>query len=286
VSERVAAAEAIPSIIPLRRQVPARSGVGTLVSRWTTIDGRRMHARVSTDPVPPERIPVVLVHGMVVSSLYMVPTAERLAPEFPTFAPDLPGFGNSDPPPHVLCVPELADALARWLKAVGLERVALVGNSLGCQIVADFAIRYPESVERAVLVGPTVDPHNRSGFQQVIRLFQDGRHEPGSLLLIQLRDYWRAGFRRALHTFRFMMADRIEEKLPHVRAPTLVVRGARDAVVPQRWAETAAELLPDARLRVIPGAAHAVNYDSPLELVRVIRPFLLQSAPAAAHPLA
>jgi 2-hydroxy-6-oxonona-2,4-dienedioate hydrolase len=262
----------------LRRRHPLAVGKGPLQSRWTVVDGRRMHMRVSTDPVPPDRVPVVLVHGMVVSSLYMVPTAERLAPEFRTFAPDLPGFGHSESPPYVLNVLHLADTLADWMEAVGLERAALVGNSLGCQIVADLAVRYPERVERAVLVGPTVDPRNRRTFQQVTRLLLDGQMEKAGLMLVHLRDYWKAGVRRAYRTYQYMMEDRIEEKLPRVRVPTLVVRGGKDPVVPQRWVEEAIRLLPSGKLRVIPGAAHAVNYDAPLELVRVMRPFLLEGA--------
>ena len=54
---------------------------------------------------------VVLVHGQIISGLYMVPTAERLATRFPVFAPHLPGVGLSKPR-RPLCVPELADALA------------------------------------------------------------------------------------------------------------------------------------------------------------------------------
>ena len=70
------------------------------------------------------------------------------------------------------------------------------------------------------------------------------------------------------------MEDRIEEKLPHVRVPALVVRGSKDPIVPQRWAEEVARLLPMGRLVVVPGAPHTLVYDAPLELARVVRPFL------------
>ena len=56
--------------------------------------------------------------------------------------------------------------------------------------------------------------------------------------------------------------------------PTLVVRGSRDQIVPQRWAEEAARLLPMGRLVVIPGAAHTANYSAPMELAHVTRAFL------------
>lgn len=53
-----------------------------------------------------------------------------------------------------------------------------------------------------------------------------------------------------------------------------MVRGSRDPIVPQRWAEEVARLLPRGRLEVIPGGPHVVNYTVPAEFVRVIRPFL------------
>jgi pimeloyl-ACP methyl ester carboxylesterase len=107
------------------------------------------------------------------------------------------------------------------------------------------------------------------------------RHEPRSLRVVVMGDYLHVGAGRAVRTFRYMLQDRIEEKLPLVRVPALVVRGSRDALVPQRWAEQVSRLLPMARLVVIPGAAHTVNYNAPLELARIVRPFLEAEQPHA-----
>ena len=248
--------------------------MGHLTSLWTTVQGRRLYARVSTDPVPPGRLPVVLVHGLVVSSLYLAPTAARLAPDYRVYAPDLPGFGESDKPPEVLTVPGLTEALAAWMDAVGLARAALLGNSLGCQIIAEFGVRYPERLDRAIFTGPTMDRRGRTALEQIKRLAIDGPREPPHLGPVMLRDYWVAGPRRAIRTLQYALADHIEEKLPQVQAPILVVRGGRDPVVPQRWAEEVTNLLPRGRLVAVPGAGHYVTYDAPLELVRVVRPFL------------
>lgn len=93
-----------------------------------------------------------------------------------------------------------------------------------------------------------------------------------------LLDYLSAGLGRSLATFRYALEDPIEEKLPRVRVPTLVVRGDRDPIVPQRWAERAARLLPEGRLVVVPGAAHTMNYAAPSELARVVRKFVREGA--------
>jgi 2-hydroxy-6-oxonona-2,4-dienedioate hydrolase len=231
-----------------------------------------VHARVSVESAGSP--PVIFVHGIGVASRFMVPIAEVLAPYHRIYAPDLPGFGESGKPAHVLNLVELADALASWMWAIGLESAAFLGNSFGCQIVVDLALRYPELVERVILQGPTMDPQARTALRQISRWLRNSPQEPLSHGLISAREYPRCGFRRLIRTFRYALEDRIEEKLPHMRVPVLVVRGSKDPIVPQRWAEEATRLLPDGRLAVIPGAPHTVVYDAPLELARVVLPFL------------
>ncbi|HEV2108014.1 MAG TPA: alpha/beta hydrolase [Thermomicrobiales bacterium] len=218
--------------------------------------------------------PVVLVHGFVISSRYMVPAAEQLARQYPVYAPDLPGFGRSTKPGRALSLTELADALVAWLDVMGLEQPVLLGNSFGCQVIADLAVRYPDRLARAVLIGPTIDRHRRTALQQIARLQLDMLREPASLPLLHIPDYVRAGPRRIFRTYQEMMRDRIEENLPLISIPTLVVRGTRDPVAPRDWVEEVTRLLPAGRLAMIPGAAHAVNYNAPLELARLVRGFL------------
>ncbi len=253
-------------------------GTGELQSRWAVVDGLRMHARVPARQASEEAPAVVLVHGLVVSSRYMIPTLARLAPRHRVYAPDLPGFGRSEKPPRTLDIPGLARALDGWMAATGLTSAVLVGNSMGCQIIAELAVRNPARVERAVLQGPTMDPEARTALQQAARLALDGTREPPSLLPIMLLDYLSAGLRRSLATFQHALEDPIEEKLPHVRVPTLVVRGERDPIVPQPWAERVSRLLPEGRLVVVPGAAHTMNYAAPSELARVVRTFVREGA--------
>ncbi|HSP79629.1 MAG TPA: alpha/beta hydrolase [Myxococcaceae bacterium] len=261
-----------------------------VVSRWTRVGNLRIHHRASTHPVPPDAPTVVLVHGMVVSSRYMVPTLLLLARSARVLAPDLPGYGLSDDPPRPLKdVSALADALAEWMEAAGLERAVLLGNSLGCQTLAAFGVRHPERTEGLVLQGPTTDPEARTAWKQIARWLANGPRERPLQLPIMVRDYWEAGFRRSLLTLRMALEHPIEDELPHIQAPTLVVRGSRDPIVPQRWAEQVARLLPRGRLVVIPGGAHTVNFSAPLELVRVVEPFLRELRAGAgsertAHP--
>lgn len=247
---------------------------GRLESRWTTVQGYSLHWRVSVDPVPACAPAVVLVHGYGVSSRYMVPTARLLAPHYCVYAPDLPGWAKSPKPAHVLDLPELADVLVAWMEAVGLDRAAMIGNSMGCQIIVDAAVRYPERIDRTVLIGPTVDPQNRTVLQQASRILLDMLFEAPSQPFLVAWDYLVFGPRQAWRTAQYALADRIEEKLPRVQIPTLVVRGEYDPIAPQRWADEAARLLPWGQLVVIRGVGHTVNYSAPEKLVRVVRPFL------------
>ena len=245
----------------------------TLESVWMRAGEYRMHARVSRFP-DPAKPPVVLVHGLGVSSRYLVPTAVRLADDYRMFVPDLPGFGRSERPRHILDVSGLADALESWMDAAGLPNAALLGNSLGCQVIVDLAVRRPERVERAVLVGPTMDAHARSATVQVGRLILDSIREPPTTTLLVFFDHLTCGPVRLLRTFGAGLRDRVEDKLPRMRCPTLVVRGTHDPIAPRPWVEEVARRLPHGRLIELVGAPHAANCSTPLELVRVVRPFL------------
>lgn len=238
------------------------------------VGGVRMHAFVSTNDAPAENVPLVLIHGLGVSGTYWLPTAALLGEHFHVLVPDLPGFGDSDKPHHVLDLRELADVLVAWMDEMGVDRATLVGNSMGCQIAVHVAVAHPDRVTRLVLQAPTIDPGARSAARQIGRLIVDGLVEPPSLLPIVTRDYLKCGYRRIARTLRHSLEDPIEEKLPQVHAPALVVRGARDVIVPQYWAEEAARLLPIGRLVVVPGAAHAMNFALPMELTRIILDFL------------
>ena len=251
------------------------SGQGAMLRDvWTESRAGTYYARSNAESAAPDAPIVVLVHGMVISSRYMVPTAERLAPWCRVYAVDLPGYGRSYKPARPLALPELADALAAWMEAAGIARAHLVGNSFGCQIIAELALRHPRRIDRLVLQGPTVDPAARTLPRQVLRLFLNSLREPTSLGRISRQDYRAAGLRRAWVTVKMALHDRIEDKLPRIQAPTLVVRGTRDPLVSRAWAERIVRLLPDGRLMEIEGAAHTINYSAPDEFVRVIAPFL------------
>ncbi len=94
-----------------------------------------------------------------------------------------------------------------------------------------------------------------------------------------MKDWRDAGLKVLLGTFRHCVRHRIEDVLPEITAPTLVVRGDRDPIVPQGWAQEATTLLRDGRLAVMPDVSHRIINTRPEQPVELALPFLLGGEP-------
>jgi 2-hydroxy-6-oxonona-2,4-dienedioate hydrolase len=188
-------------------------------------------------------------------------------------APDLPGYGRSATPPRALDIQQLAQALGVWLDLAGMTCATVLGNSVGCQIAVEFALQSPLRVSSLVLVGPTMDPGAPTIRAQFGRLVRDAVREPLSLNLVEARDYLRMGPLRILSTARFALADPFEAKLPRIPQPALVIRGERDTIVSQGWAERVAALLPDGRIAVVAGAPHAAHWAAADDVAGLVEEF-------------
>lgn len=264
----------------LRLAMAAPRPAGRFESRWTTVRSVELHDRMSVRPGT-GRLPIVLVHGLAVSHRYLMPLADRLAPRHPVRVVDLPGFGLSGDPGEILDLHTLADWLAEWLVVTGDSPVALAGNSFGCQVAVEVALRHPKLVNALVLVGPTMDPGARTAARQIARWVMNLRHEDPLQGVVLLRDLADAGVRRAVGTFRIALRDVIEDKLPAIRIPALVTRGGLEPVVSQGWVEQACGLLAQAELAVIPKSPHNANYTAADRLAPVILTFLDRVNPSA-----
>lgn len=258
-----------------------------LLEDWTTIPAiasigeLRMHARVRND-APTLLPPLVLVHGCGIASSYLVPLAARLAGHAHVYAPELPGHGESDHDSHPLTLWELAQALVAWMDARGLRSAILLGHSLGCQVVAEAAARRPDLAAGLVLVGPTCDASARSMPKQVGRALAASIHERPSVSLWASLDYDRAGADVLDEEMHEMVKHHLEDVLPRIAAPVRVVRGERDHIAPQAWAEAVARLARAPAPIVIPKWGHAVHYDDPDAVAGVVLA-LAHTLPARTH---
>jgi pimeloyl-ACP methyl ester carboxylesterase len=239
---------------------------------WLDLDGRRLLYRTNADPSPPDDAPVLIhVHGFAISGRYLMPTAYRLARDFRTFVPDLPGFGRSERPPRPFDIPELADALARFLDAVGVERATLLGNSLGCPIIGEFLDHFPDRVERVIFVSPAGGLYNQPLPKGLSQLIVDTLREPPGMAKFVVSDYLHYGPVATFNLIRSMLAYPTTERIAELTIPTLVVLGSRDPFVSERWVRRRAKGLPHVTALTIEGAAHAINFSHPEQLANVVR---------------
>ena len=219
---------------------------------------------------------VVLVHGIGVSRRYFTPLAEDLSSTHRVLALDLPGFGQSPDPSHgrVLSVEEMGEVVAALIRAAGVHRPVLVGHSMGSQVVTAAALSDPDAAGSLVLLGPVIEPGARSFARQAMRLARDARHERPAANAIMVQEWLRCGPRRYLATVPSMLAYPLEERLPDVDVPTLVVRGEHDPVAPRDYVERLAGLASDGRGVEVAGAGHIAMHRRPAvvaDLCRTVR---------------
>jgi pimeloyl-ACP methyl ester carboxylesterase len=245
-------------------------------SHWLRVGGLRYHALVAVPPEnQPAARPLVLVHGNGVSSAYWSRLQPLLAVRRPVYAVDLPGCGRSETPRTMLDVPRLGAALAGWLAAAGLERVDLLGHSLGGQIVADVAHHCPGRVGRLVLAAPSIGRPGPGAARRWALIARDALREPASLLPAVVPAYLRCGPRRIVCTDLLAGRDDLPTTLARVSQPVLVVRGTRDCVVSRADVRRLLDVLPGrGRLVELPDAAHALHWRRPHALARIVDAFL------------
>jgi 2-hydroxy-6-oxonona-2,4-dienedioate hydrolase len=219
-------------------------------------------------------LPIVILPGLGASCRTMLPLARLLPPEREVSIVDPPAHGESERPPRALSLSEYAGITAAWLDARGFERAVCVGHSFGSQVLVELAGDLPELVDRLVLISPTVDAQERTMGSQLARLLLDATREPPALLGLLIRDYAKTGLLALRDIGRVAISDRVEARLPSITAPTLIVRGSRDPLVPERWAREVAKLLPHAKLVVIPRGSHAVQYEAPEAVAQAVQEFL------------
>lgn len=191
--------------------------------------------------------PVVLLHGGAsTSSEWLGPMAE-LSGTHAAYALDMIGYGRSSRHERGYYLSDLAETVERSLDKLGLGSVTLVGHSLGGRVAMEVAFREPGRVERLVLV-------DTMGFSplamwakavgavtwSVRRLFKHPQPFP-TLLLKEGEDH------------NWICLDR----LPRLNMPTLIVWNLHDPYFSVKGAIEASRLIPDARLKVIPGFGHS-----------------------------
>ena len=251
---------------------------------FVTVEGARFHYRTSGDG-PTD---VVFVHGFCQSSLYWEPSLGSLPSSCRGFALDLRGFGDSDKPEEPYTLPVLADEVAAFLDALGLNRVALVGNSMGGVVCQAFATRHRGRLSKLALLstGPFVrDPvaardrarrfatmaWEREAFSALIARFFVRRPDNFE----ELVDVAMRASRRAMVEITLSMASlSFLEALRGLAVPTLIVQGAEDTIRPPEEGRLLHEAVEGSRFFVLEGASHTPMLERPEQLHALLWDFL------------
>jgi pimeloyl-ACP methyl ester carboxylesterase len=233
-----------------------------------------------------DRLPIVVLHGWGASGAAVGSILNCVAADRRAVAPDLPGFGASDPPPVAWGSAEYAELVRTFLKQLGIERASFIGHSHGGRVAIRLAATAPELVERLVLVdsagirpwrGPTY--HARvMAFKTARRLLQSGPLRGSGAVQEWLGERFGSADYRQAGTMRGTLVRLVNEDLraflPRVGAPTLLIWGERDDQTPLADGRLIERLIPDAGLVVFPGAGHFAYADDPGRFCRIVSHFL------------
>lgn len=218
--------------------------------------------------------PVVLVHGLSGSARWWDMTVPALAARYRVYLVDLPGFGSMRRAKGGFVLSEAAGWLSSWMEAVGLERVHLVGHSMGGYISVVLAARRPDLLDRLVLVAPAGVPTGRSMFGYLLPLLRVGLYMAPGFLSVLLRDALRTGPLTLLGAAREILAEDVRKYLRGIEAPTLLIWGRQDTLVPPSGGDVMREEIPSSRLLVLEGAGHVPMFERSAETNAAILAFL------------
>ncbi|MEJ7569743.1 MAG: alpha/beta fold hydrolase [Gaiellaceae bacterium] len=219
--------------------------------------------------------PLVLVHGLAGSWRWWRPVLAALAEEHTVHLLDLPGFGRL-PQVRAFQLDRALDWLAAWARATALGPVDLVGHSLGAVLCARLAARHPETVRRLVLVAPAGFPGRGAAGSALPLALELLRSRP-RLLALLARDSIRSGPLTIGTAALAVVGADLRIDLPRVEAPTLVVMGRRDVLIPAWHGEELARSLACGRVVVLEEAGHVPMVDAPGAFSRELLEFLRES---------
>ena len=223
--------------------------------------------------------PLVFVHGLAGSSRWWRANTRLLSKHFTVYLVDLPGFGRSRATGRGPLA-ELVASLPGWLDRHGLERVHLVGHSMGGYIASHLAATRPERVGRLALIDSVGIPLNLNVAQMLRRVLQGLPHSAPLFVPIVVADGLRAGLPYLLRLTNEIVQVDTRVLLPQIEAPTLLLWGTRDTVVPPALGLEMSELIPDSRFYFIPRAGHNAMADRPELVNRYLVDFFLQALPS------
>jgi 3-oxoadipate enol-lactonase len=242
--------------------------------------------------------PLLMIHGLGYDRFGWGKLPDLLAENFQVVVFDNRGVGDSDVPGGPYAVSQMAEDARAVLDTAGIDSVHVLGVSLGGYIAQELVLAHPDRVRKLVLAstapgGPRSVPMPAAGIEAFGR-FPAMKREAGLRLLVEnsLGEY---GVREQPELVEEIYRYRLErgptlagwqaqayagatfdayDRIPGIRAETLVLQGGADNVVDARNAELLVELIPGARLELIPDRGHLLVWQEAERLAPIVREFL------------
>lgn len=235
--------------------------------------------------------PLIIIHGGGDGARAWVKNMEELAKDYAIYVPDLPGFGLSQPMDGDYYIPELVEFVDDFSYQLGLESFHLVGHSLGGGIALSYALKFPKKITKLVLVSSMCLGHEialwvrflaspaliRSIGRAVIAILKGVKWVADLILSpaefaipFSIASVYLGGSVSTLKEQTTVLAHRLSE----IMAPTLVVWGAKDPILPVSHAYAAAQLIPDCQVKVFEDCGHSVYRQKIDEFSHLLKGFL------------
>ena len=242
--------------------------------------------------------PVILLHGSGGEGARWMPTIQGLAPDFRVIAPDQIGWGASDKPMTIYHGGVFAEFLARFMKEIGVPKAALIGQSMGAGVALQMAVKYPQMVERMVLVngGGFTSPNDppragapdwharqiaNAGTLGESREYLEKMYYNHSLITDELVEHNLILRLRSAYTAESVqtanargLGNLTEEEVRGIKMPTLPVWGANDKLSPPANADKLNAAISGSRKVLIDKAGHYPFIEHQDQFNAAVREFL------------
>lgn len=232
--------------------------------------------------------PLFCLHGWGQSHQNLESLAKLLTNDADPYLFDLPGFGESPPPDSAWSADDYADHFISYMDEQKIPSASFLGHSFGGKVSMSLAERYPDRVDRLILLAPSgLKPRlslpkkiSRLGVRTSARLIKTYDRVCGTRYFVDFfipkygsRDYQNASAMRAI-LVKSVNED-YRERVTHITCPTLLLWGEKDTETPVEMGRRLSNLIPHCQLQVFPYHDHYLAHDVGAHLMaKSILPFL------------
>jgi pimeloyl-ACP methyl ester carboxylesterase len=217
-----------------------------------------------------------------------LPFMRTLTARFEVIAPEHPGFGESDTPDWLDTVHDLAYFDLDLLAELDLDRVHLVGLSLGGWVAAELAVRDTSRLASLTLVGAAglqvngvkqIDPFLGTDEQHIRDFFHDQSRADETIAQWLAPERVDVAMKNRVTAARLSWQPRghdphLHKWLHRIDVPTLLVWGAEDKLFPPEYARAYCELIPESKAVVIPECGHLPHVEKPADFIAAVEDFI------------